>query len=479
MTDARRKTLTLVLCCLGQFMVILDVSIVNVALPSIRTDLGFSATGLQWIVSGYTLAFAGFLLLGGRAADIIGRRTVFVAGLSLFGVASLVGGLAQSEGMMIAARAVQGLGGAITAPATLSILTTTFTEGGERNRALGLWGAMGGVGGATGALLGGVLTQLLSWRWIFLINVPVAIVVAIGALRVIQISERDENARRHFDVAGALSVTAGLVAVTYGIVSTEQYGWGSLHVIVPFVLGVILLGAFWVIESRLAAVPLVPFRIFASRSLTAANIVIFLMGCAAFAMWYFVSLYLQQVLGLDALEAGLSFIPMTAMIIIFSQIASRVTSRIGPGPVLAFGMASLGVGMLLLSGVSADGSWLSDVLGPSLLTAAGIGCSFVPVTIAATSGVRGQEAGLASGLVNTSRQVGGSLGLALLATLATQRTADAVGVGVDHATALTEGFDRAFLVGGFFALAGCVVALALLVRRPARAQPQTAESAAA
>jgi EmrB/QacA subfamily drug resistance transporter len=308
-TDARRKTLTLVLCCLGQFMVILDVSIVNVALPSIRTDLGFSATGLQWIVSGYTLAFAGFLLLGGRAADIIGRRTVFVAGLSLFGVASLVGGLAQSEGMMIAARAVQGLGGAITAPATLSILTTTFTEGGERNRALGLWGAMGGVGGATGALLGGVLTTLLSWRWIFLINVPVAIVVAIGALRVIQIAERDESLRRHFDVSGALTVTAGLVSMTYGIVSIEQYGWSSAHVLAPFGLGVALLGIFLLIETRLAASPLVPLRIFASRSLSAANVVVFLMGSAAFAMWYFMSLYLQQVLGLDALEAGLSFLP--------------------------------------------------------------------------------------------------------------------------------------------------------------------------
>src|SRR5205085_12681407 len=238
---------------LAQCMVILDVSIVNVALPSIRSSLGFSATGLQWIVSAYTLAFAGFLLLGGRAADILGRRSVFVAGLSLFGVASLVGGLAQSEATLIGARAIQGLGGAITAPSTLSILTTTFTQGAERNRALGFWGAMGGVGGATGALLGGMLTTWLSWRWIFLINVPVAAVVSFGAMRVIRISERDEGLRRHFDLAGALSVTAGLVAVTYGIVSTEQHGWTSAQTLVPLAAGLVLLGLFGLIETRWAA----------------------------------------------------------------------------------------------------------------------------------------------------------------------------------------------------------------------------------
>jgi EmrB/QacA subfamily drug resistance transporter len=467
--DRRRKQLTLVLCCLAQFMIILDVSIVNVALPSIRRELGFSPTELQWIVSAYTLAFAGFLLLGGRAADLLGRREVFVAGLALFGLASLLGGLAQSEATMIGARALQGLGGAIAAPATLSILTTTFTEGAERNRALGLWGAMGGVGGAAGAVLGGVLTETLSWRWIFLVNVPVALLIALGALRVIVPALRDEDARRHFDVAGALTVTAGLVGLTYGIVSSEQHGWGDPQTLGALAAGVVLLGAFLVVESRLAARPLVPLRIFSSRPVSAANVVVFLMGSAAFAMWYFVSLYLQQVLRLDPLEAGLAFVPMTLMIFAFSQIASRTVSRVGPGPVLTFGMATLGGGMLLLAQVPPDGTWLGDVLVPSLLTAAGIGCSFVPVTIAATNGVRGQESGLASGLVNTSRQVGGSLGLALLATIATARTADLD--NVSPARALTEGFDRAFAVGGGFALAGAVVALLLLVPRFDRPAP--------
>jgi predicted MFS family arabinose efflux permease len=264
--------------------------------------------------------------------------------------------------------------------------------------------------------------------------------------------------------------------VTYGIVSTEQHGWTSAQTLGPLALGVVLLAAFAVIETRLAARPLVPFRIFSIRSVSAANVVVFLMGSAVFAMWYFMSLYMQQVLGLDALQAGLAFLPMTAMIIVFSQLASKLTSRIGPGPVLAFGMAAIGAGMLLLAQVPPGGSWAADVLGPSILTAAGIGCSFVPVTIAATSGVRGEEAGLASGLVNTSRQVGGSLGLALLATIATDRTAAAIGDG--RAAALTEGFDRAFLVGALFAIAGCLVALALLVRRPRSAEPAAATESA-
>jgi len=467
-SESRRRTLTLVLCCLAQFVVILDVSIVNVALPSIRGDLGFPGADLQWVVNAYTLAFAGFLLLGGRAADILGRREVFIAGVLLFGVASLLGGIAQSEGMLIAARALQGLGGAITAPATLSILTTTFTEGAERNRALGLWGAMGGAGGAAGAVLGGVLTEALDWRWIFLINVPVVVGVALGALRVVSPRERDTAAGRDFDLAGALTVTLGLVGLTYGIVATERHGWTSAQTVIPLLAGLGLLAAFLAVESRVAKAPLVPLRIFASRALSAANVVVFLMGAAAFAMWYFVSLYLQQVIGLDPLEAGLAFVPMTLMIVAFSQLASRVTSRVGPGPVLAVGMTALGVGMLLLAQVPPDGTWAGDVLLPSIVTSAGIGCSFVPVTIAATAGVRGREAGLASGLVNTSRQVGGSLGLALLATIATDRAAESGGAK-SPAVAATAGFDTAFAIGAGFALAGAVVALVVLVR-PGRAR---------
>lgn len=461
--ERRHRTLILTLCCLAQFMVILDVSIVNVALPSIRQDLGFSATGLQWVVNAYTLAFAGFLMLGGRATDLIGRREVFAGGLLLFALASLAGGVAQSSGMLIAARAAQGLGGAVVAPATLSILTTTFTEGAERNRALGLWGAMGGVGGATGALLGGMLTEWLSWRWVLLINVPVGIWAAFAALRVVPRGRRDLGARRSFDLAGALTVTVGLVILTYGIVETDTHGWGSARTLATLALGLALLGAFVLVEGRLASAPLVPLRIFRARSVTGANLVVFCMGSAVFAMWYFLSLYLQQVLGYSPIEAGLAFLPMTAAIIACSQIASRLVGRLGAGKVLTLGMVLVFVGMLGLSRVSADGPYVVDVLVPSIVTAAGIGFSFVPVTIAATAGVRGPEAGLASGLVNTSRQVGGSIGLALLATIATQRTGALAGT-VSHAVALDEGFQRAFLIGALFAAVGAVASVLVLVR---------------
>jgi EmrB/QacA subfamily drug resistance transporter len=470
--DARRRSLTLVLCCLAQFMVILDVSIVNVALPSIRADLGFTAANLQWVVNAYTLTFAGFLLLGGRAADLLGRREVFVAGLLLFGLASLLGGLAQTDTTLVAARALQGVGGAVVAPATLSILTTTFTEGHERNRALGLWGAMGGVGGATGALLGGMLTQWLSWRWILFINVPVAIGGALAGWRVISAARPAAGTRGAFDVAGALMVTAGLIVLTDGIVGTAQHGWTSTRTVVVVGVGVVLLAIFGLIEARVASRPLMPLRIFRSRRLSGANVVVFFMGTAAFALWYFISLYLQQVLGFSPIEAGLAFLPMTATIIACSRLAGRMTSRFGPGPVLTVGMTALGVGMLMLSRVGADGTWAGGVLVPSVLTAAGIGFSFVPVTIAATSGVRGPEAGLASGLVNTSRQIGGSLGLALLATLATQRTADLAG-GASRGSALAQGFDRAFEVGGLFALAGALVSLVVLSPRRGQPSPST------
>jgi EmrB/QacA subfamily drug resistance transporter len=469
---ARHKSLILALCCLAQFMVILDVSIVNVALPSIRGDLGFSATGLQWVVNAYTLAFGGFLLLGGRAADLVGRREVFVGGLLLFALASLAGGVAQNDGELIAARAAQGLGGAIVAPATLSILTTTFTEGAERNKALGLWGAMGGVGGATGALLGGILTQTLSWRWILLINVPIGIAVALAALRVVTRGRRDAASARSFDLTGALTVTAGLVVLTYGIVETDVHGWGSSRTLVTIAIGLALLATFTLIEGRMASAPLVPLRIFRNRTVTGANLVVFCMGAAAFSLWYFLSLYLQQVLGFSPIEAGLSFLPMTGAIIGTSQLASRLTSRLGPGKVLSVGMTLLALGMLGLSRISADGSFLADVLVPSVVAAAGIGFSFVPVTIAATAGVQGREAGLASGLVNTFRQVGGSIGLALLATVATQRTESIAG-GVPRAFALTDGFQRAFLVGAAFAAIGAVVSLTVLVRGATARTPAT------
>jgi EmrB/QacA subfamily drug resistance transporter len=467
--DDARKRWILALTCLAQFMVVLDVSVVNVALPSIRNDLGFSAVNLQWVVNAYTLTFAGFLLLGGRAADLLGRRRVFLVGLVGFAGASLVGGLSTSQEMLIGARAVQGLCGAIVAPATLAIITTTFDEGFERSRALAVWGAMGAVGGSTGVLLGGVLTQLLGWQWILFINVPVGLIGALAAVRVIPESTRDDIGERHYDVAGALSVTAGLVLLTYAIVRTDVNGWGSAETLIVGGAGLALLALFVWIE-RHARRPLMPLRIFASRTLTAANLVIFTLGASVFAMWYFVSLYLQQVLDFTPIEAGLSFLPMTGAIIVSSTVAGRLSARIGPGRILAVGMAVIGLGMLLLTRISADGSYVSDVLVPGVITTTGIGLAFVPTTITAMAGVDRTDAGLASGLVNTSRQVGGSIGLAVLATLATQHTQDVAHGGAVTAAALTEGFQRAFLVGGLFALAGAVIALTLLVgvRHPRR-----------
>ncbi len=478
--DDARKRWILVLTCLAQFMVILDISVVNVALPSIRTDLGFSAVDLQWVVNAYTLTFAGFLLLGGRAADLLGRQQVFVVGLLLFAAASLVGGLSRSQEMLVAARAVQGIGGAVVAPATLAIITTTFAEGRERNRALAYWGAMGAVGGSTGVLLGGVLTQLLGWEWILFINIPVGVLGALGAMRFIPRSRRTDAGERHFDLAGAVTVTAGLVVLTFAIVRTDVNGWGSSATLLVAAAGLALLALFVFIE-RHALRPLVPLRIFASRTLTAANLVVFLLGSSVFAMWYFVSLYLQQVLGFSPIEAGLSFLPMTGAIVVGSTFAGRNAERIGPGKLLTAGMTLISIGMLLFTRLDADGSYLGDVLVPGVITTTGVGLAFVPATITAVAGVARSDAGLAGGLVNTARQVGGSLGLAILATLATQRTQDLAGAGGVDASALTAGFHRAFLVGACFAALGAVTAALLLVRVRAprhQAAPQPAPDAA-
>jgi EmrB/QacA subfamily drug resistance transporter len=462
---------TLILACVAQFMVILDVSIVNVALPSIRHGLHFSAANLQWVVNAYTLTFAGFLLLGGRAADLLGRRLIFISGLLLFAGASLVGGIAQNEGTLIAARAAQGLGGAIVSPATLAILTTTFKEGGARNRALGVWGAMGAAGGTTGALLGGVLTDLVGWRWILFVNVPIGIAAALLATRYIAESKA-EGQTRHFDVAGALSVTLGLVALVFGIVRADAAGWGSAQVLGSLAAGVVLLASFVAIEGRFAAAPLMPLRILRSRVLTGANIVVFLLGGAMFGMWYFVSLYLQQVLGYTPIEAGLAFMPMTLSIMLGSTIASRAIAKVGVQPLLIVGMLSQAAGLLLFAEISPTGSYLGDVIIPSLLVAGGMGLAFVPVTIAAMGGVAAREAGLASGLVNTSRQMGGALGLAILSSVATAHTNSLLSAHHALNTALTDGFHRAFVVGALFAFLGAVVAATVLrgTRRAPRAE---------
>jgi EmrB/QacA subfamily drug resistance transporter len=459
---------TLFLACLAQFMVILDVSVVNVALPAIRNGLHFTEVDLQWVVNAYTVTFAGFLLLGGRAADLLGRRSVFVAGLVLFALASLAGGMSESRDVLIAARAVQGLGGAVIAPASLSILTTTFAEGPARNRAVGIWGAMGGAGGAAGVLLGGILTDLLSWRWILFINVPIGLLAAIAAQRLL-LESRNARGTRNFDLLGALSATIGLSLVVLGIVRTDQTGWGDSTTLAVIAAGIVLLAAFVLIEGRFAKVPLMPLRIYRSRTLSAANVVMLMLGAAAFGMWFFVSLYLQQVLGYSPIRAGLAFLPMTLAIVVCSTLASRLVTRIGSKPLLIIGMLSLTVGLIWFTGISAHGTYVSDMLGASLLAAIGLGLSMVPAAISAVAGVAPQEAGLASGLVNTARLFGGALGLAILAAIATSRTNSDVSHGVAPHIALTNGFQLAFWVAAAFSVVGALVAafgMPRVVRRP-------------
>src|SRR5436190_18920640 len=399
-------------------MVILDVSVVNVALPSIREDLGFSQIDLQWVVNAYTLTLAGFLLLGGRAADLLGDRRVFIFGLAAFTGSSLVGALANEQMVLIIARGIQGIGGAIVTPATLSISTTTFREGSDRNRALAAWSAMGGVGGAVGVLLGGVLTEVFSWRAILLINVPVGIWAAVTAFRVVPEGRERTTGERNYDVAGAVTITAGLVLLTYAIVRTDVNGWGSAETLIPMLAGLALIAIFLLIEGRLAKRPLVPLRIFRSRTLSSANVVIFFLGGAAFSMWFFVSLYMQQVLHYTPIEAGLGFAPMSATVVLGSALAGRTAARVGAGRVLSGGMASIGIGLLLFSGVDLHGGYVTNVMIPGLITAFGIGMVFVSGTVTAVAGVARSETGLASGLVNTSRTFGAALGIAVLATLA-------------------------------------------------------------
>ncbi len=462
----RNPTALLVLVCLAQLMVILDVSIVNVALPSIKGGLHFSTTGLQWVVNAYTLTFAGFLLLGGRAADLLGRRSVFLAGTALFSIASLVCALADSSTMLVAARALQGIGGAVISPASLAIIATSYTEPRERARALGIWGAMGGIGGSLGALLGGVLTQSLGWPAIFVVNIPIGLLVLLVGPALIP-EGRSELDHKHFDVLGASLVTGALTALVYGIVRTDTLGWGATGVIGPLAAGLVLLALFVLVEGRFASAPLVPLPIFRMRMLRAANVVVFLLYAAVFAMWYFVSLYLQQVLGLDALSAGLAFVPMTLGVVLASTFARRIVERIGTRATIVVGMTLSAAGLLLLTGVRPGGSYVAQVLPGGVLSTVGLGLALIPATIAAVSGVPGSQSGLASGLLNTSRLIGGALGLAALSTIAASRThADVHGAA--SLSALTSGFQLAFAVSAAISLLGAIVALALL--RPDRSE---------
>jgi EmrB/QacA subfamily drug resistance transporter len=461
---SRRETnkwVILVLVCLAQFMVILDATIVNVALPSIQQDLGLSEANLQWIVNAYTLVFGGFLLLGGRAGDLIGRKRLFLAGLVVFTVASLLDGLAVNEGMLIGSRALQGLGAAFISPAALSIISTTFAEGKERARALGVWAAIAIGGAAVGLILGGALTQAFSWPWIFFVNVPVGVATFVLALRLIPES-RDEHAHRAFDVGGAISVTGGLMALVYAIVKAETDGWVSATTIGFFVLSAVLLTSFVAIELRSKA-PLVRLSIFRVRSLLTANVVMLLVASGMFSMFFFNTLYIQRVLGYGPLEAGLAFLPFTAGIMISAGLASQFAPRVGVRPVAALGMIVTAVGMLLLVRLPVDGTYLADVLPSLVVTSLGMGAVFMPLTLIATTGLKDEDQGLASGLFNTSQQIGGALGLAILSTIAAGRTTNAG--GANDPVALVTGFHWAFGGAALFVLGGLVAMLVLLRRR--------------
>jgi EmrB/QacA subfamily drug resistance transporter len=450
-TRASNNALLFVVC-LAQFMVILDVAVVNVALPSMRTGLHFSTTGLQWVVNAYTITFAGFLMLGGRSADLLGRRRIFVAGTALFALSSLVCALASSRGLLIGARALQGFGGAVVSPATLSIITSSLPEGPERNRGLGFWGAIGGLGASSGALLGGILTQTLGWPAIFAINVPLGVLAIVLAFRVIP-GDVKVLGKRNYDVAGALLITSGLVALTFGIVRTDALGWGASGVLEPLALAAVLLGAFVLVEAKISQAPLIPLSIFRLRRLRAANAVVVLMYSALFSMFFFVTLYLQQVLHQDALQAGLSFLPITLSVFTASSLAPRLVARFGVRTVVTAGMLSAATGLLLLADVRPGASYVSAVLPGGMLAGLGMGLGLVPSTIAATQGVPPTQSGLASGLLNTSRLFGGAIGLAVLSTLAASEAHAA-----SHVQGLTNGFALAFQLGAVICLVAAAVA---------------------
>ncbi|MET3985679.1 MFS transporter [Streptomyces sp. PvR034] len=464
--------MVLVIACSAQFMVVLDVAIVNMALPDMKASLGLSAAGQQWIVNAYTLAFAGLLLLGGRAADLVGARRTFLAGLSTFTAASLACGLADDGATLIAARAVQGIGGAVLAPATLTLIMTTFTEPRARARAMGAWSSVNGVGGAAGSVIGGLLTEYSSWRWVFYVNIPIGIAILTAALLHAPAPPAGHGGRGgrgglgRLDLPGALSVTVGLTALVYGIISTASASWTSPHVWAALAVGIALLAVFVVIESKVAA-PLVPLAVLRRPTLAIANLVMIGLGSAMFAMWFLLSLYMQQVLGCSALKTSLYFLPSCLAVVIGARVSTHLVRRTGPRPLLVTGMGLSTFGFLWLSGITVGGSFVTGVAAPFVLCALGLGLAMLPVTAAATAGVDRREAGLASGLVNTSRQVGGALGLAILATIASHTAGGGSSPGV---RALTAGYGHAFLVAALFTACAALGSL-LLPGRPDQAGP--------
>jgi EmrB/QacA subfamily drug resistance transporter len=467
------KWLALALLAAAQFVVVLDASIVNVALPSIGRDLHFSQDNLSWVVNAYVLVFGGFLLLGGRLADLLGRRLLFIVGLVLFAVASLAGGLAESEGWLIAARAVQGLGAALLSPAALSLVTVLFAEGADRNKAMGVWGAVAGSGGAVGVLLGGMLTEWAGWEWVLFVNVPIGIAAAMIAPRLLP--ESRNHGERHFDIAGAVTITSGLSLLVYALVDANSAGWGSLQTIGLGAISLALIAAFYVIERRQKN-PLVPFPgIFRIRTITGINVSAVLIAAALFSMFFFISLYMQNVLGFSPLEAGLAYLPLAVGIIVTAGASAGLVTRFGFKPVLVSGLIVTAAALVWFGQVSPDGSYVGDVLFPSILAAIGLGLAFVSMMVAGVSGVENHEAGLASGLINTSQQLGGALGLAILATVANSRIDDLAASGSPQNVALTEGFQSAFMVGAGLAIAGAILALVLVSSAASRAHAEAAQ----
>jgi EmrB/QacA subfamily drug resistance transporter len=474
----RAKNLALALLAVTQFVLVIDGSIVNVALPSIGSHLQISRVDLSWVINAYVLTFGGFLLLGGRLADLLGRRRMFMLGLVVFSLASLAGGLAQSEAVLLVARALQGVGAALVSPAALSILTSTFSDGAERNRALGIWGAVLGAGGSAGVLLGGVLTSGLSWRWVLFVNVPIGLAAAAIAPRLL-LESRAEGDAKGFDLPGAVTVTAGLSLLVYAVVDAVNAGWTSSTTVLRLTGAVVLLAAFVAIEIRQRH-PLVPFSIFRLRTLRAANIVNLMLGLSLLSMFYFITLYLQDVLHYSPIKTGISYLPLGAGLFISAGLASGLVTRFGYKLILMGGLFTTAVALAWFSQASASGSFLADVLGPSTLAGIGFGLAFVPVTIAAMAGTKPHEAGLASGLINMSQQIGGALGVAVLATIANSRTQKLLdGGGHRTAVALTQGYDRAFLVSAGFALTAALFAGVLITTRDSRKHSTEARTATA
>jgi EmrB/QacA subfamily drug resistance transporter len=460
-SQASRRWWALGLICLVQFMTILDIAIVNVALPSIQADLHFSRENLQWVISAYALFFGGFLLLGGRLGDRLGRRRMFMVGLALFTVASLCAGLSWSEASLIVARCAQGLGAAMLSPAALAIITATFAEGRDRNIALGVWGATGGFGAAAGVLLGGILTELLSWQWIFFVNVPVGAVALV--LTPFWVDESRDLRTKTFDAVGAVLITSGLVVLVYGITQANTWGWGSARTWLVFAGSAVLQGLFLLWE-RGREEPLVPMSIFRVKTVLGANITGFILGTILFAMFLLLTLYMQQVLGMSPLRTGLGYLAVAGTAILWANVAALLVNRVGVKPILMVGMALMGVGLVFFTQISADGSYWSDLFPGFLIIGLGMPFVFVPVTIAAVAGVSHDEAGLASGLINTSQQIGGALGIAVLAAVANHVTTSQTADGTAAAQAAVDGFTAAFWVAAAAAAVG-VAAIAVFVRR--------------